>query len=289
MHASPSLLARLAPVPTEMVFCLSLALGGYLFASVAVVAGWHPPELLAPYAVGFEYVVAAVQAATGIYVAYLAWFFATGGVELIPRTRLDTFIVALLGVALVLVVVALIEGFILKPSFGAQRPDVPALNEMTGVYGWLVSMTRGPGTGAPSGFTTRQLILSLWIVLLSTQRSWPRGRPVLLSKGSTYAVAIGSFVLVVVCRVLSGAHYPFDIAIGIGFGVFLFWWTILMLGLIVTTAGEFALFARRFMIPGGFFTIVHGYLSNNLRLWAIFSSSALVLLAWAEQRQRRPR
>lgn len=281
-------LADALPVPRRALYCWSLDTAVYAVAFCGLITpflGGYTADLgfaNASSRLRADWATLLVQAATAIYVSFLAsvFFSRKRGDASLPKKVCSGALV--IGILMALEV--FFESVMLKPIFALDRPSIDGSSSITNWIGSFVGIGHDRGTGAPSGFAMRQAMLLLFGWLLSEQKEWQTDGARLFLARSVIRPLLGvSLVLVLILRVLGGMHRPFDVALGAAFGEFLLWWAIILSRLVFFGSDVDVRYGLRLAYPGIFFSLVAFYFCRDPRMLTVFICTWSIPWAMAYQ------
>ena len=253
----------------------SLVAGAALLVAAPLIRSFPPLAFSLPNQALVDNLVLAAQGVLTLYLIYLIGRYISSRSPVTGRWL--SYVPALVVVALMLSFELLIEDYLLKPMFYASRPPDAAVTHTTARLGELIGIGRGEGTAVPSGMAMRQTIIAMYVMVLAKQKPWPPIRTFLLSHTFLYPLAFVTSTIVFFGRVASGAHYFFDVAIGIVFGTFLF--SLMMLSWATLAKGgprEF-IHIQRFLVQSLFFLVVLLLYTQDAVRWTIFSGGSILV------------
>lgn len=276
-------ISYLIPKPNDDVFCWSLGVGVIAIPLAAITYGWAPLPIVSAYwACAIEWAMPIVHILSGLYLLWVAHHY----IMCVPPTtngRIFSILGPVTASLFVIALVTLIEYTLLKPGFLTDRPPQQLIDLSTcfGPFESMMRHLRGSGTSTPSGYTMRQVVIGLYTIQFIQQRGW-EGK-FLLSRSFAKGATISAVAVVGSGRILSASHYPFDVAAGVAFGVFLFWWINIIVNTILREQDEedeLAEFNQRFAVPASVIFLIALAFWKSPGHWAIFSGMSFLSLVY---------
>jgi hypothetical protein len=273
--------SRLIPRPHRNLFCWSLISTVYALALLEVVvlaAGSSGLALPAPRDPAgrllLDVAVLVVSGWSVLYSIYLCWVYLGCDAEAtVPREtgiRVRNALTAVVFVGLFIAFQVVVERFLFKPSFSLDRPFAAHTLPLTPFVSSWIGFEHMDGTAAPCGFVLGQTMLLMYSWLLADQSDWLARKNFLTHKAFVGASTLLCLIFVSVARVVTGAHYSFDVVIAIALGEFLFWWVVLVAGLVIRGGEREIRWAKRLAFPGLFFSILLLQVAANMQRAALF-------------------
>ena len=218
---------------------LSLAFIVMVLLSIKRLQHFHLEPIRAPW---FVFVskyapdVVVIQAVSLILLMFLAYRFSSRFLPF-PRHRIAIFVVAFY--SFVMVMEFACEELFLKPTFRYGRPVAvttsKAVTEET--YGDLWRYDADQEGGAPSGFTLRQTMILMLFLSLAHQRKWREAFSAVQSRVYHWIYYV-SFASVPALRFYHARHSLFDIGVGVGIAVMMYWFFTLSANFIFNRSAE---------------------------------------------------
>ncbi|MCX6093079.1 MAG: phosphatase PAP2 family protein [Candidatus Bipolaricaulota bacterium] len=185
----------------------------------------------------------------------------------------------LLGLMVVaLLVEVAVEKYVFKPSLAVPRPagifEPGTITRFVdaGLAALGLGMPTDGLTSTPSGFAIRQTLVLLGILLYGWR--FLAGKPRL--RGALVGVSAFASLLALAGRVLTGAHTPRDVLLGLAIGLVVFW----LVFALVQLVKEEPLYLQNWAIPGATAFIGIEFFCHNPTMWLITGAmTSLVVFA----------
>jgi hypothetical protein len=271
-------------IPPRVLFP-SLAIGSLLM----ILLTWRPVQVLNAYAVQVHSLralanvldVTALQLVSFLFLIWSAYsYFAT--VTVLPKK----WVFLLVSVALIAAMVLeyLFEVLFLKPSFqyGSNSPHLDPV--LWGRLAAMLGVAEAERFGGPSGFALRQTLILLNFLVLANQAKWATITGPTRSY-ALYSLHVGVFVIVCLLRIGMGNIHnaAFDVGIGIGVALFAFWVVLLMIKVVVSPTAGHLEYLEQAVAPLGLYGIAILFYCQETKFWiwvlvGVFVAMALLHL-----------
>ncbi len=188
--------------------------------------------------------------------------------------------VVVLGTIAIMGLEVFVEKVFFKPSLFYLRPtitlgDGPVTELFYRILQFLgVELGKGTGTSAPSGFALRQTIIFLLITMYRNRFLKHNS----LKSNTISGLNITFLLLVLLSRLLIGAHTVSDLGLGTGIGILSFW---LAFSLIEVVKGRLE-YLEELAVPGLTYFLTVLFFCHNPTHWLLLGAitSAIVLLTY---------
>lgn len=192
-------------------------------------------------------------------------------------SRFPALLVSIGILAYVLILSFLISDEVLKPAFAYPRSIAYNPDSEPPITGLIRNWT-GVGTAVPSGFMLRQVTLCLAFFWIAGHPQAPIRFSGSIRKWFIYSLNVLLVILVAFLRMYNNAHEPFDVVIGAGIGILVFWLSVVPLSALLyerpkSLLPELATFWMIFLVGLAFY-------SQNASRWIITSASIISILGF---------